>query len=533
VTTRRSVYAGTSSRLNVVFRVDASVAIGIGHITRCLTLAEVLRERGIESQFICRMHAGHRLADVESMGLPFIGLPAPKHQEVGGHEDTASWLGVTQDEDAAECMAALGKESPDWIVADHYGLDAQWESTMRSRARHLMAIDDLENRTHACDLLLNQNFSLHKDRRYAGLVPVDCRLLMGPRYALLRPEYARRRRYKTESGSLGRVFVFFGGSDPYNLTGAALEALSRPGLRHLTVDVVVGVNNVNRQQLQTQASERPNTSIHGPLPNLAELMSAADLAIGAAGTTTWERMCLGVPSLVVCTAENQRATAEALAQKGLIQYLGSAGNVGISEFVIAVEKVVTGKVDLAGQSLRGSLAVDGLGAMRVAECIDPTDRQQLSLRAAQAEDAGLLFNWANDPEVRRQSLNTDEIPWLVHRRWFQSKLEGHRSRIFILQAKSLPVGQIRFDMDEGAAQINFSIDSEFRGRGWGRRLVALGVSRMTESGRIVFRAEVKHSNPASASVFARLGFRELPARNGGDLAVFQFDSGLDTLAEIA
>lgn len=461
-----------------------------------------------------------------------LGLPAPKH-EASGTEDYAAWLGVSQQQDAAECTAVLAGDEPDWIVADHYGLDAQWERALCPHARQLMVIDDLANRLHACDLLLDQNFSLQNDQRYAGLVPKDCRLLLGPRYALLRAEYVRHRgRMITRGASPARVFVFFGGSDPDNLTGTALEALSRPGLHHLRVDVVIGVNNVNRERLQAQASMRPDTTIHGPLPHLAGLMSEADLAIGAAGTTTWERMCLGIPSLVVSTAENQRPAAEALAQMGLIGYLGPAAQVGVAEIAAAIHRMISGEVDLGAQSLRGRLAVDGLGTLRVAECIDPTGRRLLALRDAQAEDAALFFDWANDPEVRRQSLNTQEIAWADHRRWFQSKLDDRCSRIFVLEARSLPVGQIRFDVNDGEARVNFSLDSGYRGRDWGRSLVALGVRRMAEAGRMVFRAEVKQTNPASAAVFARLGFRESQNRDAAGLTVYHFDSGNDRLAEI-
>ena len=467
------------------------------------------------------------------MEFGVLGLPESKPTVGSGTEDYASWLGVTQQEDAAACIAALGIDEPDWIVADHYGLDAEWESRVRSRARRVMAIDDLENRNHACDLLLDQNLRLPGEKQpYAGLVPAGAHLLLGPRYALLRAEYAQQRnRRSAGGGSLRRVLVFFGGTDPHNFTGATLEALSRPGLRHLSVDVVVGVNNANRQILQRQAANRPDTTLHGPLPHLALLMSECDLAVGAGGTTNWERMCVGLPSLVVSTAENQRPLAEALAQQGLIHYLGNSGQVGTAEIAAAMDKAVAGELDLAGLSLQGALAVDGLGAMRVAECMDPTGRQELALRGAQAADAGLFFGWVNDPEVRRQSLNTHAIPWPVHEQWFRSRIVGRTSRMFVLEAKSLPVGQIRFDMSESEALINFSVDSQFRGRGWGGRLVALGVSRMAESGRLVFCAEVKRSNPVSAAVFARLGFRESQSRNDGELRIFRFDSGVDSLAD--
>jgi len=214
-----------------------------------------------------------------------------------------------------------------------------------------------------------------------------------------------------------------------------------------------------------------------------------------------------------------------LAQAGMIQYLGTEKDVGIDDFVAAIEGIAAGTVDLAGQALRGWLAVDGMGAMRVAECMLPTEPHDLHLRDARAEDAGLFFGWVNDPQVRRQSLNTRPIPWAAHRQWFSAKIADARSRLFVLEAKSLPVGQIRFDREGDEARINYSLDVQFRGRGWGAILVAKGVERMVSTGRIVFRAEVKRSNRASAAVFARLGFLESPAPDRGDLTLFHFDSG--------
>jgi RimJ/RimL family protein N-acetyltransferase len=261
-------------------------------------------------------------------------------------------------------------------------------------------------------------------------------------------------------------------------------------------------------------------------------MSRADLAIGAAGTTTWERMCLGIPSLVVSIAENQRPAAEALAENGLIQYLGTAHEVGSAELAGAIERAMGGTHDLADQSLRSRLTVDGFGAMRVAECIEPTNRRQLRLRPAQIEDAELFFAWVNDPQVRRQSLKTDAIPWRVHEPWFRSKLRDERSRQFVLEAKSLPVGQIRFDFEGGEARIDFSLDVQFRGRGWGACLVAMGLRKICERERTVFRAEVKSSNAPSAAVFSRLGFSESSSSDSSGLMIFRLDSHLQALPEI-
>jgi len=506
--------------------------MGVGHVSRCLALALALRLRGVEPHFICRLHTGHQLDRLTAAGVGVTGLPAPMHAAADDHpkEDYAAWLGVSQQQDAQQVIGALAGEQPEWLIVDHYGLDARWESALRPYARRLIVIDDLADRAHDCDLLIDQNLSLFPGR-YSGLVPVHCAQLLGPRYALLRDEFIRHARLKRDRPApVERVFVFFGGSDPHNLTAAALSALSSPRLRHLHVDVVVGMNNSHSAQLRRQCADRASTTLYGSLPHLADVMARADLAIGAAGATNWERMCLGLPSIVVSIAENQRAGAAALASEGLITYLGDSDQIGVAELAAATEGALGGE-RLTEQARRGQLTVDGLGAMRVAECIRPTEVRKLNLRAAHGADVGLYFVWANDPQVRRQSFRTEAIPWLVHECWFRARLEDSRSTLFVLEANSLPVGQIRFDEEAEEVRIDYSVESQFRGRGWGRRLVELGMRRLLERGRLIFRAEVKSTNPTSAATFMRLGFHEVLPAAQQELRIFRFDSALEKLPE--
>lgn len=529
-----------SAALDVVFRADASNAIGVGHVSRCLTLARTLVERGIRSTFVCRRHSGHLAEQIDRAGMRAELLPASGRDDPErGPADYSRWLGVSQAEDAAQTVAALRGRAVDWVVCDHYALDAVWERSLRPCARQLMAIDDLPDRDHECDVLLDQNFRRGGAAAARERAPAGCTRLLGPRYALLAPEYARHRQEPghhqcgRRQGAVRRVLVSFGGSDTAGMTARALAALSRPALADLRVDLVVGANNTHRPQLEAQAAARPGTTLYSDLPHLADLLAAADLAIGAGGTTTWERMCLGVPSLVVSAAENQRPGAEALAAAGLIRYLGTPVEAGVEQLAAAIEAAISDPAALEAQSLRCELEVDGLGAWRVAEWMYPTGADGLLLREATLSDAALYFNWANDPEVRRQSLRSAAIDWTGHQQWFRSKIGSRLNRLFVMQAGSLPVGQIRFDLCDGEARIGFSLDADFRGRGWGRRLVTLGVKQMAEAAGVVFRAEVKRSNPASASVFARLGFREAPAEGGPDLAVYRFDPAVDTLATCA
>lgn len=502
--------------MKVVFRVDASTQMGIGHFMRCLTLAESLRERGAQIQFVCREHTGNLITLLQQKAMPVTVLPAPAVSDTASGENYAAWLGVTQAEDAEQTIKALSGEKPDWLVVDHYGLDVEWEQRLRPHTNRLMVIDDLANRHHDCDVLLDQNYSAEGERRYAGLVPDTCKLLVGPRYALLRPEYAAyRKTLRTREGQVARVLVFFGGSDPQNATGLALEALSHPDLKHLDVDVVIGTNNPHREALVKKAAEMAQATIYGSRPHLADLMAQADLAIGAGGATIWERMCLGLPSVVISIAENQRPASEALAEAKLIHYAGHFSDIKTDGLTQLLKQQIHATEKLAELSIQNRLQVDGLGALRLVEVLCPSDINEIRLRPAHEGDIVGYYNWANEPEVRKNSVNTHAIAWATHQAWFTNKLHDVNSRLFVLEAAALPVGQIRFDRYADEARIDYSLDVIVRGRGWGPRLVALGAVLMQNIEPVKLRGDVKTGNEVSSAVFLRMGFTEINSALGG------------------
>ena len=507
--------------MKVVFRVDASTQMGIGHLMRCLTLAEALHERGAQTQFICREQMGHLLPLLEQKGFPITVLPAPATDKTMPGGEYAGWLGVTQAEDADQTIEALRGEKPDWLAVDHYGLDVEWEERLRPHVGELMVIDDLARR-HDCDLLLDQNYSVEGDRRYTGRVPEACRRLVGPRYSLLRPEYAAyRKTLRRHDGKVRNILVFFGGTDPHNMTGLALAALSIPELCHLKVDVVVGANYPHAEALQQQAAKRADTTIHRSRPSLSDLMAQADLSLGAGGGTTWERMCLGLPTLVVTIADNQRRGTKALAAAQLIHYVGHFSEVSIESFSKAIMDGISNSNRLVEMSLQNQLLVDGLGAPRIREVLWPTEMAQTQLRPACEEDVVSYFNWANDLEVRRNAIHTETIPWATHKKWFAKKLSDPKSHLYVLEAAGLPVGQIRFDQEGHEARIDYSLDTLVRGRRWGARLVSLGMQLVEKGKPIRLRAEVKADNEASRSVFSSLGFTM--AGNENNCFVFYWD----------
>ncbi len=499
--------------------------MGIGHMMRCLTLAASLRERGLEILFVCRDHPGNMADFLRQRSYDVMLLPrSGSAHDPAVDADYGNWLGATQAQDAEQTIRALGGAQLEWLVVDHYGLDAEWEGRLRAHAKNLLVIDDLANRQHDCDILVDQNFSTSTQDRYRGLIPADCRSLYGPHFAMLGPEYRQKRTSSRQRGDkVLRILIFFGGSDPLNLTGMAIDALSVPEFQNLEVDVVVGVNNPHRQSLEKLASSRSHTQLHGPQGHLADLMAEADLSIGAGGVTTWERMCVGLPSIVVSVAENQVPACQSLAEAGLIAYAGHYSAVGVPDLIAAVRRVIDQPDTLAEMSSRGQRTIDGWGAQRIVESMQPTAKDSLRVRPANPDDMYQFFLWANDPDVRAQSILGQPISFESHQKWFAGRLCSPDSHLFVMQAGDLPVGQIRFDREGNEERIDYSIDKYFRGRGWASRLVALGMSQVPPRAEIVFRAEVKDSNSRSHTVFSKLGFAALPSEHINGISVFRFD----------
>lgn len=312
--------------MHVAFRADASLQIGTGHVMRCLTLADALRERGASCTFVCRPHQGHLLALIEQRGHQALALPELQEGAQPNHNGTAHghWLGTDWATDAQHTQQALstrtGGQPVDWLVADHYALDARWEEALRPQAQRIMAIDDLADRPHACDLLLDQTFG-RQAADYMPFVTDGCTLLCGSQYALLRPEFAALRQYslrRRAQPALKELLITMGGVDKDNVTGAVMRGLQNCSLpEDCRLTVVMGQTAPWLKDVQDLSRQMPwPTQVLVGVANMAQLMADSDLAIGAAGATSWERCCLGVPSIMLVVAENQLEVAKGLEVAG-------------------------------------------------------------------------------------------------------------------------------------------------------------------------------------------------------------------------
>jgi UDP-2,4-diacetamido-2,4,6-trideoxy-beta-L-altropyranose hydrolase len=357
--------------VRVAFRVDSSSEIGTGHVMRCLTLALALRNAGTESLFVSRNLEGNLNARISAAGFDLAELPEPgpacanaDSRAVPAH---AAWLHADWRVDAAQTRNALQSRglSPDWLIIDHYALDARWEQTLAAVAQRCMIIDDLADRDHVCELLLDQNMAVDMQMRYRRRVPADCVQLLGPAYALLQPTYAALRNDITaRHAPVKRILVYFGGADLHGMTVQAMAACTRLGRPEIAVDVVMSSKSGQLEAVRREVEARPNSRLHLDLPSLAPLIAGADLAVGASGATVWERLCLGLPSVIVSVAENQRGLSEALQREGLARRAGHYDELGADGLFEALRAAVDDP-DLERWSENCLQGCDGRGAERV------------------------------------------------------------------------------------------------------------------------------------------------------------------------
>ena len=319
--------------MKIAFRVDASSEVGTGHVMRCLTLANELRTLGAASFFICRKKPGDLIEHIKKQGYHVY--------EISGESDAWKY-------EVDQVIQILEKQSDiDWIVVDHYGLDAQWEKIVRPFVHKVMVIDDLADRPHDCDLLLDQNLYQNMNLRYTGLVPVSAKLFLGPSHMLLREEFLSTSKKEEWDGRIEQILVSFGGTDPMNETTKVLRAIEMLDQKP-NVDVVIGKSSPNLEEICDYCQDKTWTKVHIQTKEMAKLMAAADLAIGAGGSTVWERFYMRLPSLVIETASNQKEIITFLQEKGAIVYLGHSVAVSDKDIFLQLKKVLDDKPYIMG-----------------------------------------------------------------------------------------------------------------------------------------------------------------------------------------
>lgn len=495
----------------IAIRVDASVTMGSGHLRRCLALAHALRERGAEVALVCReLDASARpLLAGSDWPTHWLRPPAGDFTPSGDAPSHAGWAGLPWAEDVAQTVAALRVAPPDWLLIDHYAFDARWHAVARQALGcRLAVIDDLADRPLDCDLLLDQNWHPDHRAKYAGRLRRPARLLGGPRYALLGPTYrtAPGHAFHETVASLG---IFLGGSDPLNLSPRVLRACREHAGFTGLIEVVSTSANPHLEDLRQACARWPQTRLTLDQPDLASFHSRHDLHIGAGGGATWERCCLGAPTLALVCADNQTAAVPALAELGAVAP-------GTTPYTDAAEQALGAEVRtlLAQPGRRRALGaaarclVDGLGAERVALALQ-ADR--LQVRPATMDDAALLHAWRNHPATRAVSADSREITFEAHCAWLNQTLADPQRHLLLGEIGKRPVGSIRFDRQPTAqAEVSLYLDPHLHGLGLGPHLLRAGQdwlrANAPDGATLRLLARVLPGNLASARLFETAGY---------------------------
>ena len=368
-------------RKRAVFRADASAALGGGHVLRSLVLADQLAARGWACAFATRRES---LATVSAL-------------RTAGHEI------VAVDDDSPAALAQRIADGCDVLVVDHYGLDADFERASRAWAHRIVVIDDLADRAHDADLLIDPTLG-RSAGDYRKLVPPACQLLLGPAFALLRPEFARSRpaSLARDRGRLAQVFMCFGATDPGNHIGRLLPAVAT-AFPETVFDAVVGASAPHLRDVEAVARQFANVRLHVGARDVAGLLANADFAIGNAGTGAWERCALGVPGVALAVADNQKEIARTLTAAGASSRADASGSALVEVLRHATQE------SRATVGRAAANVCDGLGAMRVVGAIDPVvarDGKPVWLAPMTAADSDLVLAWQCAPGVRRFSRNS-------------------------------------------------------------------------------------------------------------------------------
>ncbi|MBI1778536.1 MAG: UDP-2,4-diacetamido-2,4,6-trideoxy-beta-L-altropyranose hydrolase [Proteobacteria bacterium] len=469
-----------------VFRCDAGPEVGTGHVMRNVAIADRLRDFGWRVAFMTNAETvtsvPHSLQSFE------VRMIAP-----GGE---------------AETLAATWPGGVDLLVVDSYRLDAAAEGACRPHVGRLLAVDDLANRSHAADFLLDATPG-RSTGSYEQLVPASTRLLLGPRFAPIRDPIAHRRRAaldrRAHPNALTRLLVTFGGADTRNGTAIALEAITRSGLNTST-DVVLGPAATNYAAIS--ASTPSWARVHRDPSDFEDLVIAADLAIGACGVSALERCCLGLPTVLVVTADNQREIARGLAA-------ATGMPVVILDEQEAPRRIAAALLSLRepGPRHRASQTamqlVDGRGLQRLQLALGEAvslDAGRVTLRLAEDSDEAVILAWQQRPGARRHSRNPTPPATEEHKAWF-SHLTADPSRLLCIACfDEAPCGFLRLDRRSGIPpefEVSLLIDEPFRGKGIGRAILSLARS-LAPGARLV--AEILPENTASLHAFAAAGY---------------------------
>ena len=478
--------------MRAAIRVDSSTAIGEGHFFRCFNLAREIVRRKIEVVFVCNELKNGHAELVRNLGCTLIEITS-------GENEIA---------DASAFLNAVSSFEPEIVVVDSYKLKVDWESYVRSSVETLVVIVDLPDVKHSCDFLVDQNLTDRTAETWNHLAP-EAKVLIGPRYALLDSRLNESRRFRFgETITNEKILVYFGGTDVVGILSKTVEALESIASHSSPAYVVA--HKEQWQDVVRSISKPVDWCIHQePNSSFVDLMDNASLAIGAGGSTVWERLCLGVDQTLISIARNQEFGCVELGRRDLATYLGDHEKVGTGEIRLAIENRIAARAFPNTRVTEGQLLVDGLGSLRVVENILPTPVDEISIRRTTTKDAALYFAWVNDQYVRSASLSSSEIQWDEHSAWFNEKVDSATSKMYVCLAGALPIGQVRFDFIDNHVELDYSLDSDVRGRDWARVILDLALHDFRAHSQESVFATVRNQNKRSISALLKAGYAQI------------------------
>ena len=491
--------------MKIAFRVDASEEIGTGHFYRCITLALELKKAASKIHFVVRNLPASFQALLVGYQFSYSNLDTPADAISDTDLPHASWLGVTQLEDAEQTISAISFADWDWVIVDHYALDFRWETQLRRVCQKTLVIDDLADRNHECDLLIDQNLYPDGENPYYSRVSNKCRVLIGPRFSLLRDEFRESRKAAvSRSGRVSNLLIFFGGIDVNNITETAIKAVIELVGHSVSVDVVIGGTNPNRNNIQSLCSQYGYTT-HVQTNHIAKLILKADLAVCAGGTSIWERCCLGLPTLTVATAENQKRQVQAAACTGLLVAPDLHGEL-LDGLRRHLQVLVENSALRSFLSRSGMRMVDARGVLRVVALMGSGG---IRTRRAVLSDSDFVFECRNAPSVRQCSRNSEPISSENHAAWFSASLVSIHRIILIGENNSRSVGVVRFDISNVDAEVSIILSDNQYSEGLGQNLLSAAETWLSNNRPdiSVLRACVLRDNARSHHLFLAANYK--------------------------
>ena len=483
--------------MKIAIRVDGNAETGVGHILRCITLASKLVNYNIKCTFFVR-NISKSLFEIIDKKFEVILLDRIDNI-FAATDEYSRWLGVNQRFDAEEFIALARPENFDGVVVDHYGLGFEWERAVQINFRFVLVLDDLANREHSCNLLVDQSIG-RKVSCYSSLVPQICTLLVGPKYALLRDEFSA-----DLSGSKKQydILINFGGADKDNYTEHVLNmlAMSANMYKH-SIKIIIGSDypytlglegRVDKLGLQFKLVENPN--------NVAREILECRIAIGAGGVSLLERSALGVPSIVYAIADNQKHICAEYERQGL----GAEIRKGSNDEHVQLAFMIDTMLDPQMLSNRSHLNSDFAGASGTDRVVARLLKEFELLTQVEAtiEDTKFVYDCRYEKTDTSLYVNSSVPSYQCHMNWFAKNLVQKDCVHIIFKCGLEKIGYISLDREKNYYDVSIYVHTKYRSRGFAEIMLSKILDRV---GTQKLQASVHVKNEASMRVFLNCAF---------------------------